>query len=160
MLEEISHMASTLPHCDSPTPFAHEVMQLYAEALPDVRFPDLDLASLQATAEQVQAAQVAVERAAAELDRARTLLHQQAALMHARAERALAYAQVFAAGNAELAARVAQVAQLNAAQSIRPTSSESAQAERRPRRKRRAKADPDDNLFGVDDGGPSEAFAS
>ena len=77
------------------------MIALYAEALPDVRFPDLDLALLQRNADDLHAAQLAVAAAAVQLEAAREAAHGQAELLSMRAERALAYARVFADGDSE-----------------------------------------------------------
>jgi hypothetical protein len=89
--------------------FAREVIALYAEALPEVRFPDLDLASLERAAEELHEAQLAVATAAAQLEAAREAARARAELLCERAQRALAYARVFASGDAALSARVAEV---------------------------------------------------
>src|SRR5687768_6053847 len=102
-------MSSTSPKRDPLTPFCREVLQLYGEALADVRFPDLDLGSLQACADQARAAQLAVERVEVKLESARAQLQEQLDGLTALAERGLAYAQVFARTDAKLQARVDQV---------------------------------------------------
>src|SRR4051794_11376878 len=88
---------------------ARDVLALYSEALADVRFPDLDGAQLQSLAEGLCAAQVEVERLEHELEVARSLVRDQAARLSARADRALAYARVFAEGDAALCARLAEL---------------------------------------------------
>jgi hypothetical protein len=88
------------------SPFASSVLELYAEALPDVRFPDLDLAALEALVEEVRDAQEEVDRAESELQDAKERLAARGAALHARAERALSYARIYADGNPELSARV------------------------------------------------------
>lgn len=130
---------SSTPKRDPLTPFCREVLQLYSEALADVRFPDLDLSSLQSSAEQARAAQLAVERVEAKLEVARAQLQQQLDAMTAMAERGLAYAQVFARSDAALQARVDRVAGVAAnVPGAEP---------RIKRRARRSKVEQDANLF-------------
>lgn len=131
---------STSPKRDPLPPFCREVLQLYTEVLADVRFPDLDLRSLQASAEQVRIAELAVERVEAKLDAARAQLQEQIDAMSTSAARALAYAQVFAQTDPALQARVEQVG--GTAQRTPVTEP------RTKRRGRRSKGDPqDENLF-------------
>jgi hypothetical protein len=132
-------MSSTSPKRDPLPPFCREVLQLYTEALGDVRFPDLDLGSLQASAEQARAAQLAVERVEAKLEIARAQLQEQLDAMTSSAERALAYAQVFARTDPKLQARVDQVGGV-------PANAASAEP-RAKRRARRSKVEQDANLF-------------
>jgi hypothetical protein len=97
----------TLPSAgDSIPPFAQEVINLYAEAMPEVRFPDLDLEVLENTANELRTALLSVERATAELEAARAAAQQQSELLEARTARALSYARVFAEGNALLTERI------------------------------------------------------
>jgi multidrug efflux pump subunit AcrA (membrane-fusion protein) len=93
-----------------PTPaFARQVLDLYVEALPDVRFPDLELATLQSARDALQVTQLQIEDIEAKLQAARSALEAQAGALHATAERALAYARVFASNDAALHARIAEV---------------------------------------------------
>jgi hypothetical protein len=75
--------------------FVHGVLGLFGGPLADVRFPDIDRASLEALAQGCCDAQAALESA-----RARTRAAQEA--LGDRAQRALAYARVFALGQPEL----------------------------------------------------------
>lgn len=100
-------MPAPLPANDSIPPFAQDVINLYTEAMPDVRFPDLDLEVLESTAAELRAALLNVERATAELEAARAAAQQQSELLEARTARALSYARVFAEGNALLTERIA-----------------------------------------------------
>ncbi len=59
-------------------------MELFSEALPEVRFPDLDLGVLEAAADDLRAAQVELEQIEAELASARAALQAQADLHAAR----------------------------------------------------------------------------
>jgi hypothetical protein len=92
---------------DPVPPFARAVLELYAEALPSVRFPDMDLSVLESAADDLRAAQVELEQIEAELAQARATLLSQAEQLNARCQRALAYARVFAETDPALNARVA-----------------------------------------------------
>lgn len=88
------------------SPFAHDVLELYGSALSDVRFPDLDLAALRSLADEVRDAQDEVDRLAADVQDAKERVAQCSAALHARAERALSYARIYAEGKPELSAQV------------------------------------------------------
>lgn len=95
-----------------PVPqLARSVIALFAEALPDVRFPDMDLSVLESAADDLRSAQVELEQIEAELAAARAALAQQADQLTLRAQRALAYARVFAESDPELAGRVEAIGQ-------------------------------------------------
>jgi len=82
---------------------------VYETNLPLVKFGDLEATVLADAAEEVVLAATALERAEAALDGARsTLLEKQEGLLQ-KAQRALAYARVYAEGNAELSARVEEI---------------------------------------------------
>jgi hypothetical protein len=100
---------------DSISAFACEVIALYAEAMPEVRFPDLDLQVLESTAAELRAALLCVERATAELEAARAAAQQHGELLEARAERALSYARVFAEGDPLLSERIVVLSRSKAA---------------------------------------------
>lgn len=99
-------MPTLQPESDSIPLFAREVIGLYAEAMPEVRFPDLDLEVLENTAAELRTALLSVERATAELEAARSAAQQQSELLEARTARALSYARVFAEGDALLTERI------------------------------------------------------
>jgi hypothetical protein len=94
----------------SPIPEAiQQVLDMYESNLPLVKFGDLEATVLASAVEEVVLAATALERVEATLDAARvTLLEKQEALLQ-KAQRALAYARVYAEGNAELSARVDQI---------------------------------------------------
>jgi len=93
-----------------PTPaFARQVLDLYVDALAEVRFPDLDLALLQSARDALQVTQLQVEAIEAKLLTARSALEAQAVAFNATAERALAYARIFASSDAALQARIAEL---------------------------------------------------
>lgn len=91
------------------SPFSRDVLELYASELSEVRFPDLDLAALQALAGEVHDAQEEADRLESELRDARERVAERSAAMHARAERALSYARIYAEGNAALGDRLAAI---------------------------------------------------
>jgi hypothetical protein len=91
------------------SPLTREVLELYASELSDVRFPDLDLASLRALAGEVHAAQEEVDRLEAEVRDARERMNERSAALHAQAERALSYARIYAEGNPKLGELVAAI---------------------------------------------------
>lgn len=99
---------STAQH--DPTPaFARQVLALFREELDGVCFPALDLAILEAAEQAVLAAQLEVEKVEAQLEAARIARAEQLAELETKAERALAYARVYASGDADLSARVAEL---------------------------------------------------
>jgi len=93
-----------------PVPaLARSVIALFSESLAGVRFPDMDLTMLESAADDLRAAQVEIEQIEAELAAARATLQGQADQLLQRAQRALAYARIFAESDPTLAARVQQV---------------------------------------------------
>ncbi len=134
---------------DVTPPFAREVIALFSDALPKVQFPDLDLALLESAVEELRLAQTALEQAAAALEAAREAAQRKTEQLNARAERALAYARVFAEGNAALSERVANIGRNKA----RPAS-EAAQPRKRGRPK---KNQHDSSLFGAEPAVGSES---
>lgn len=130
-----------------PVPaLARSVIELFAEALPNVRFPDMDLSVLEAAADDLRAAQVELEQIEAELDAARAALAKQADQLMVRAQRALAYARVFAESDPELATRV---------QSIGQTEKPSASPGGVPKRRGRPKRDAGDTSLFTLEGAPA-----
>src|SRR4051794_25376443 len=90
-------------------PPVQQVLDLYESNLPLVKFGDLEATVLAKAAEEVVLAATALERAEAALATARdSLLEKQEDLLQ-KAQRALAYARVYAEGDAELAARVEEI---------------------------------------------------
>ena len=100
--------APTVKH--DPTPdFPRQVLSLFRNELADIRFPECDLAVLERAEKSVLAAQVEVERIEAELEAARIARAAQLAELETKAERALAYARVFASADPELNERVSEL---------------------------------------------------
>ena len=134
-------MPKTAPKLDPTPAFARQVLDLYLEALADVRFPDLDLAALQAARDELQVSQIEIDSLEAELARARAQLDTQVAALNTKADRALAYARVYASGDAALQARIAEVGR----KKVAPL--EGAPPKRRGRRDGIAKSDAVTELF-------------
>jgi hypothetical protein len=104
-----SKTTSPTPKHDPTPAFARQVLELYADALSEVRFPDLDLALLEAARDALLVSQLEVERIEAQLQAARSALESKNEALQTKAERALAYARVFALGDAALSARLAEL---------------------------------------------------
>jgi hypothetical protein len=109
ILERTLLMPIKPPAPDSVPAFAQEVIGLYSDAMPEVRFPDVDLEVLESTAAELRDALLSVERATAELEAARTAAQRHGELLEARVERALSYARVFAQGDGPLSERIAAI---------------------------------------------------
>lgn len=95
----------------SPIPSGvQQILDLFETDLPIVRFGDLEATVLASAAEEVTSLAVALAQAEGALEAARTMfLEKQEALVQ-KAHRALAYARVYAEGDAELSARVEAIA--------------------------------------------------
>jgi hypothetical protein len=146
-------MPTPPPTSDSIPAFAREVIALYTEAMPEVRFPDLDLQVLESTAAELRAALLCVERATAELEAARTAAQQHGELLEARAERALSYARVFAEGDALLSERIVA---LGRSKSMPVAHSAPPKKRGRPRKN----ATSDSNLFEAEPVGVEQGLGS
>ncbi len=134
---------SPQPQRDPIPAFASAVLALYASALHDVRFPDLDLTRLQSAHDAALAAQLALEQAEERLQAAREQLQSQLDALGSCSTRALAYATVFAQGDAQLQQQITQIG----AQPATP-----GELGREPKkRKRRAKSESDAQLFAAAD---------
>lgn len=90
---------------DVPAP-AREVLALFSGPLEGVRFPDVDADALGAMAQEVATRAEAVEEAREALQRARARLEESQRGILAATDKGLAYAQVFAGGQGDLAERV------------------------------------------------------
>jgi len=97
------------PQLDVTPALAKQVIDLYANELSDVRFPDLDLTDLLQLQADLHAAQLELEGIEAALAEARQVIEVRSHTLIAKAERALSYARVFAQGNPELGPRVAEI---------------------------------------------------
>jgi hypothetical protein len=131
----------------TPT-LARQVIDLYAVELSDVRFPDLDLSALLYAQAELHAAQLEVERVEAELADKRAELDARSQALVSKAERALAYARIFAQGDEELAPRIADIGRKRSSNNQSPTSISTAGAIAAPKRRgRKPKTDEPDELF-------------
>jgi hypothetical protein len=120
-----------------PTPaFAHQVLALFRQELAKVQFPELDLAVLEQAEQAVLAAQVEVERVETQLEAARIARAEQLAELETKAERALAYARVFATSDPELSARVSELGRKKSAPVV--ATGDGAPGKKRARSKRSA----------------------
>lgn len=87
-------------------PAVQAVLDLFTTDLADVRFGDLDAPALARLASDVQAASEIVASAQIALDLARGALHERQEALLQQAQRALAYARVFAEADVALTARL------------------------------------------------------
>lgn len=101
------------PKDDPIAPLPRATLELYRDALREVRFPDLDYESLTHAAAELCAAQLEVECIEAALLTARDAVRERAERLNAQSERALSYAAIFATGNPALMQRVAEVEALS-----------------------------------------------
>ncbi len=84
------------PLFDPVSPFCRDVLAVFRDALPDVRFPELDRDRLEAEACAASDAQLEVERLERALEAARQQVREASARLTRSAEQALAYARVYA----------------------------------------------------------------
>lgn len=138
---------SPTPLIDVTPTLARQVIDLYAVELADVRFPDLDLSALLYAQAELHAAQLEVERIEAELADKRAELEVRSQALVAKAERALAYARVFAQGDEELAPRLAEIGRRKSATSQASTASASGTIAAPKRRGRKPKSEEPEELF-------------
>lgn len=87
---------------DPTPPLGHDVLALFRGPFAEVRFPDVDRASLEADARALLLRQAEAEALERDLERARHDTREAAAVLSASAARALAYAKVFAMGQPQL----------------------------------------------------------
>lgn len=91
---------------EAVNPAIRELLVIFAEALAGVSFPDVDGKALAVQAAQVEERAVELRRLEATLDEARRRLAEAQDALAQRALRAVAYARVFADGDAALSARL------------------------------------------------------
>ena len=119
-----------------PSP-VRTIVDLFSSDLADVRFGDVDAKTLASLASEVEAAAEALASAQALLDDARSKLQERQDVLLHQAQRALAYARVYAAADDALSARIEAISLPRPARRARAESSEvlavSADQERRPR---------------------------
>jgi hypothetical protein len=92
------------------SPPVQTVLDLFATELADVRFGDVDAKRLTTLAADVQSAAEAVAAAQALVDDARNKLQERQDALVQHAQRALAYARVYAEPDASLSARLEAIA--------------------------------------------------
>ncbi len=95
---------------DVVPPSVQIVVELFGSSLRDVSFPDVDAASLEAAATVLRAKHDLVRQAEAALEVARQAREQSLDELVAGADKALAYAKIYAAKNPELMAELTTVA--------------------------------------------------
>ena len=93
-------------------PAVQQVLDVYETNLPLVKFGDLEATVLSKAAEEVMFAATALEQAEAALETARAALQEKQESLFQKAQRALAYARVYAEGDPDLAARVEEISLL------------------------------------------------
>jgi hypothetical protein len=142
---------STLPTAasDPVAPVLRDVLAVFDDALADVRFPDVDGATLHAAAVVVESAHAEVRRLEVALEEARRRLDDAQDALLGRAQRGVAYARIYADGDAALTARLDALV-LPRARATRSTTPSSSAAEA-PRKRRRSAAAAE-SLFAVPTG--------
>jgi hypothetical protein len=91
-------------------PPVQSLIDLFATTLAEVRFGDVDAQMLARAAADVQTASAVVASAQATLDEARRSLHELEETLLQHAQRAAAYARVYAENDATLSERVSAIA--------------------------------------------------
>ena len=86
-----------------------QLLELFSDALSEVRFPDLDAEILGAAVTDVEEGAEDVTRLEAELSAAKAALEERHDALLAKAQRGLAYARIFADGQADLLSQVEAV---------------------------------------------------
>lgn len=95
------------PRCDPLGPFVQGVLALFSGPLAEVRFADVDRETLEALAQRVCAEQREVEVLEQRLEDARAQLERARRSLLDRANRALAYARIYATGDPALEEAIA-----------------------------------------------------
>jgi hypothetical protein len=96
---------------NDPIPSAvQEVVDLFVSELGSLKFGDLEPTSLAAACEEVNAVAADVIRAEAALENTRAVLAEKRDALLQKAQRALAYARVYAENQPDLAARLERIA--------------------------------------------------
>jgi hypothetical protein len=123
-----------------------DVLALFADELADVRFPDVDDATLRSAAAVVAEAHAEVRRLEAALQDARRALDEAHDALVVRAQRGMAYARVFADGDVALLARLDSIA-LPRGRGARASSSGQASTPPTELPRRRRRSAPAETLF-------------
>jgi hypothetical protein len=129
------------------SPAIASLLELFRTDLEEVRFPDVDLPSLEASADEVRSASSEVSRAEQALTAALKGLSERQEALHHKSLRALAYARIYAEDDAELLSRLEAV---QLARPARGTAVEATTAKRRGRPRKQAGSDTE-RLFQVEE---------
>jgi hypothetical protein len=151
-----------------PIPSAvQEVVDLFASELASLKFGDLEPAGLAAASDEIKTIATGVMRAEAELENARTLLAEKRDALLQKAQRALAYARVYAENRPELAARLERISlprsprRSSKVESMLPDTALSGTPEATlPSTRRRGRSRREPDLTPADDVGASETAAT
>ncbi|MCC6552889.1 MAG: hypothetical protein IT372_07695 [Polyangiaceae bacterium] len=151
-------MPDTLPY-DPIHPALSDLLALFEGPLKGVRFPDVDHGVLGELAEAVRRAAEEVEQARALLEAAEAALEERRQALLSRGQRALAYARVYADGNAELRGEIDRIALPGSGLRVESREPEAAAAgepaRRRPGRPRKVREGAP--LFALPDAGEAPA---
>ena len=129
-----------------PAPIA-SLLALFEGALASVKFPDVDSAVLASAVAQSRASAEAVANAEAALDRARTAFQESHDALLVRAQRALAYARVYAEGDEALLAQLEAITLPRAPRRATRDVETLAAPEQPVRRRARARKDDESGLL-------------
>lgn len=121
-------------------PDVHRLVQLFA-ALPDVKFPDVDVPMLQALVAQLKERHLAVTQAELELEAARRALDEEQEVLLKKAHRLHAWLTVLAEGDEALQAKLTPLSlpRLRRAATKSGPLAEASAEEAAPKRRTRAK---------------------
>lgn len=128
-------MSDRTPY-DPIDPALVDLLALFEGPLQAVRFPDVDHSTLTELAEAVRRGAEDVEQARAMLEAAEIALEERRQALLSRGQRALAYARVYADGNAELRGEIDRIALPGSALRAEPREPEAVPGGEPARRKR------------------------
>jgi len=92
------------------SPAVQSLLELFAQELSELKFPDVDGRALEGAAQSLRGAAAEVERAEAALEAARRAKLEAEELLVGKSQRALAYARVYAEDQPELLAKLDAIA--------------------------------------------------
>lgn len=127
-----------------------QLVGLFSGPLSEVRFPDVDREKLESACEALRQADAGVQAAFAALEAAQTELEAQTAVLHQLAERGLAYARIFAAGDEALEDQLSEV-NLGSAKKARKGKAKMIPKADKPRKAKPAEAPPEPAATEADD---------
>lgn len=125
-----------------------DVLAVFDDALADVKFPDVDNDALQAQAKEVEERHAEVRRLEAALEEAKKRLDDAQDGLLNKAQRAVAYARVYADGDVLLSSRLESIALPRAKAKSSPPAQASSAPKKRGRPAKNA-AEADASLFAV-----------